>query len=104
MITRLGIINRIAAASARQIGVRYPELLFGRDRSVLVARARSLAIAISLAGVRDLTTGQVAKQFGRHHSTMSYHAALWRLKRNAPDWNLTVSALRPDWPDAPGPR
>lgn len=104
MTERLQIINRIAAAAARQIGLRQPEDIFSRSRSWQIARARSLAIAISLAGVRDLTTGQVAEQFGRHHSTMSYHAALWRLKRNAPDWNLTVSALRPDWPDAPGPR
>ena len=104
MTERFEIINRIAVAAARQIGVRYPDLIFGRSRDRPVARARSLAIAIAHAGIRDLTSKQIAEQFNRDHSTVSYHAALWRLKRNAADWNATVAALRHDWLDAPGPR
>lgn len=104
MTERFEIIGRIAVAAARQIGVGDVEAIFGRSRDRPVARARSLAIAIAHAGVRDLTSKQIADQFGRDHSTVSYHAALWRLKRNAADWNATVAALRHDWLDAPGPR
>lgn len=104
MTQRLEIINRIALSVASQFGLSNPESVFGRDRRHLTARARSLAIAIAHAGIRNMTNDQIAEQFNRDRATVVYRAAIWRLPKNATTWNAAVAALRRWWSDAPGPR
>jgi hypothetical protein len=104
MSRRLEVVNRIAFTVALQFGLANPESVFGRDRRQLTARARSLSIAIAHAGIRYMTNDQIAEQFNRDRATVVYHAAIWRLPKNATTWNVAVAALRRWWPDAPGPR
>lgn len=104
MTARLELISRIASTVALQLGLPNPESIFGLDRRALTARARSLSIAIAHAGVCDLTNEQIAEQFNRDRATVAYHAAIWRLPKNATTWNAAVATLRRWWPDAPGPR
>lgn len=94
-MNRVTLIDAIISVSAETFGVTADDVT-GRARTHPIAIARSMAMAMSMATVRDMPVWAIAAHFGRDHATASYHAQVWSRPHEVRDaaWRSTAERLR----------